>query len=192
MGEKELEAALWNTLSVLTFVGASILEIVAILAPYLEPEIAGGEVGTIGAEQDQVAELDAEELALVENLTPYQKGELAKLWSVEAAISRGEQIAGQEVDLTFTINGKPVSVRADVLIKTGPNDYVYIESKFSPKASYTPNQKIVIPALVQAGDDGLVATVGARSGTLVPGTQINVTFQGDVWTASPNLMGGGG
>ncbi len=39
--------------------------------------------------------------------------------------------------------------------------HTLIEAKYSPRASYTPNQKIVLPKLIQSGDAGLVAEVGA-------------------------------
>jgi hypothetical protein len=123
-------------------------------------------------------------------LTPYEKGELATQWSVDAALSRGDALVGTEVDLTFTIDGKSVGVRADALVQTSDGQYVYIESKYSPAASYTTNQSIAIPALVRAGDEGLIATVGARSGLLSPGDQIPVIFQGDVWNSGPTLYGG--
>jgi hypothetical protein len=67
--------------------------------------------------------------------------------------------------------------------------YVCIESKYSPKAGFTDHQRIVIPELIKAGDEGLIAEVGARSGTLVKGDKIEVVFQGDVWSGSPKLHG---
>lgn len=55
-------------------------------------------------------------------------------------------------------------------------------SAFSPLASYMKNQAIVIAALVRAGDVGLPATVGARSGSLpIPGQRITGVIQGDIW-----------
>jgi RHS repeat-associated protein len=123
-------------------------------------------------------------------LSPYQKGVLGNGWSTEAAAASGVKIVGNEVDLIFNINGQAVRVRADVLAQLPEGQYVYIESKFSPKASYTSNQQIVIPELVKAGDAGLPATVGSRSGLLQAGDRIRVVFQGDVWNGGPTLYGG--
>jgi RHS repeat-associated protein len=120
--------------------------------------------------------------------TPHAKGRLGVEWSRESALSRGAQIVGEEIDLVFRISGKNIRVRADVLTFEGV-DYIYIESKYSANASYTRNQSIVIPELVKAGDAGLVAEVGPRSGTLNPGDKIRVVFQGDVWTGGPRLYG---
>lgn len=148
----------------------------------------------IGAELDQ-AEVEARALAgdrLRASLNPNAKGDLAKSWSRSAAIARGDPIVGEEVDLIFTIDGKRVGVRADVLTRpAGSTMHVYIEAKFSGRASYTDGQKVVIPELVASGDSGLVAEVGARAGTLQPGRKIRVVFQGDVWDAKPTLKGEG-
>jgi len=124
-------------------------------------------------------------------LSPHQKGELAKAWSKEAALARGEAIIGEEVDLVFSINGKKVGVRADVLsqLEGGGNTFVYIESKFSGAASFTKNQRKVIPQLAKAGDAGLIAEVGARAGVLTRGDKIRVVFQGDIWNVGPKLIG---
>lgn len=124
-------------------------------------------------------------------LTPNVKGELGKGWSRSAAIARGETIVGDEVELIFQIGNKRVKVRADLLTKPRGQDsyYVYIESKYSPSAPYTPNQCTTIPELVFTGDSGLVAEIGSRSGTLLPGTKIRVVFQGDVWDSKPTLFG---
>jgi hypothetical protein len=92
------------------------------------------------------------------------------------------------VDLIFKIAGRDVGVRADILSLEGI-DYVYVESKFTPRASFTRNQRIVIPELVKAGDAGLVAEIGPRSGALNAGDKIRVVFQGDVWTGGPVLHG---
>lgn len=113
---------------------------------------------------------------------------MGKGWSAAALLARGGAIVGEEVELIFTINGLRVKVRAD-LLALEDGKYVYIESKYSVKAGYTDNQQIVIPELVKAGDDGLIAEVGARSGTLTPGDKIQVVFQGDVWSAGPTLHG---
>ena len=121
--------------------------------------------------------------------SPYEKGEIAKGWSREVAIARGDQIVGEEVDLIFTINGKPVTTRADVLTTSDGQLYALVESKYSFRASYTPNQKTVLPELIRSGDTGLIAEVGARSGTLLRGTRIRVVFQGDVWESAPTLLG---
>jgi hypothetical protein len=94
------------------------------------------------------------------------------------------------VDLIFNIGGRSVAVRADVLVAgEKPGYFVYVEAKFSPAASYTEHQRIVIPELVKAGEEGLPATVGSRYGNLAPGAQIQVVFQGDVWTRAPILFG---
>lgn len=131
-----------------------------------------------------------------ERLTPKEKGTLSNLqgkqgeaWS-EAAIRASGLRFSRHVDLTFTINGKKVRVNADRLIHEADGTFVYVESKFSPSARYQPNQKTVIPELVKAGDQGLVATVGPQSGgTLVPGQRIRVTFRGDVWNGQGGLYG---
>ncbi len=123
-------------------------------------------------------------------LRPNAKGKLGQGWSFDAAVARGEEIAGEEVDLIFSIGGKDVPVRADVLTKLpGEDTYVYIESKFSGAAPYQPHQVTVIPELVKAGDAGLVARVGPRAGNLTPGAKIKVVFQGDVWDGVPRLLG---
>jgi hypothetical protein len=80
-------------------------------------------------------------------------------------------------------------VRADALTQTRTGEYVYIESKFSPLASYTENQARVIPELVKSGDGGMWAEVGARTGRLSRGQKILVKFQGDVWDSAPVLHG---
>lgn len=120
--------------------------------------------------------------------TSNEKGELAKEWSREAALARGETIIGEEMDLIFTIDGKKVTVRGDVVTTSDGELYTYIESKYSPDAPFTPNQKIVVPRLIQAGDAGLMAEVGARAGTLRRGRIIRVVFQGDVWERAPALF----
>lgn len=125
-------------------------------------------------------------------LSPHEKGQLASGWSKEAALARGERYFGSEIDLTFNIGGKSVGVRADVLTRLPDGRYVYIESKYSPAASYTKNQRQVIPQLVAAGDKGMTATIGARTGEtglLARGQQIDVVFQGDVWNSGPTLYG---
>lgn len=124
------------------------------------------------------------------SLPPNQKGELAKSWSREAAVARGEHIIGEEVDLIFTIDGKKVAVRADVLTREqGSSVHVYVETKFSGRAPYTDHQRIVIPELVRSGDGGLVAEIGRRAGSLRAGQKIRVVFQGDVWDETPTLLG---
>lgn len=124
-----------------------------------------------------------------DRLTPNEKGKLGEAWSEEAIRAAGLRFS-RNVDLTFTINGKKVTINADRLIHEPDGTFVYVESKFSPSARYQPNQKTVIPELVKAGDQGLVATVGSRSGgTLVPGQRIRVTFQGDVWNGQGGLHG---
>jgi hypothetical protein len=123
-------------------------------------------------------------------LSSNAKGNLGQAWSRAAAEARGEEILGEEVDLIFTINGKKVGVRADVLSRPeGSSTYTYIESKWSGAASYTEHQAQVIPELVKAGDAGLWAEVGARSGSLRRGARIKVQFQGDVWSEAPTLLG---
>lgn len=122
-----------------------------------------------------------------DRLTPNEKGKLGEQWSEEAASEAGLRYS-KHVDLTFTINGKKVTINADLLIHETDGTFVYVEAKFSPNAPYQPNQKIVIPELVKAGEDGLVAEVGARSGgTLIPGQRIRVTFQGDTWNGAGGL-----
>ena len=121
-------------------------------------------------------------------LTPYQKGQLASEWSEESAETQGDTVVGTEVDLIFNVNGQSVGIRADVLAQNADGEYIAIEAKYSPQASFTPNQSIVYPALARAQDEGgLVATVGARSGALRAGTQILVQGQVDTWTSSPEL-----
>lgn len=123
-------------------------------------------------------------------LTPNQKGKLGQDWSRTASKARGEVIVGGNVDLIFTIRGRRVAIRADFLVQTPePNVYNYIESKYSPRASYQKNQRIVIPELVKAGDAGLPAVVGVRAGRLKTGGRIVVRFQGDIWTGKPVLLG---
>jgi hypothetical protein len=46
-----------------------------------------------------------------------------------------------------------------------------IEAKFKPRASFTANQRLVIPELVKAGDARLVAEIEPRSGSLNAITQ---------------------
>jgi RHS repeat-associated protein len=124
-------------------------------------------------------------------LTSNEKGKLGVLWSREAAITRGEAIIGEETELTFTINGRPVTVRADLLTQPRGESsyYIYIEAKYSPEAPFTPAQKVAIPELVRSGDQGMVGTIGSRTGSpfLRPGQKIRVVFQGDVWSKAPIL-----
>jgi hypothetical protein len=142
-----------------------------------------GKVGRVGG--------DAVRAALeTTHLSPFAKGEAAKSWSKAAALARGEDILGEEVDLIFNIGGRNVAVRADLLTRAG-NAITYIESKYSRAASYTRNQALVIPELVRAGDAGLTATIGARTGglrQLTRGATLQVTFQGDVWTKMGKLL----
>lgn len=112
-------------------------------------------------------------------LTSHEKGILGTQWSRESVLRRGGQVVGEEVDLIFKIAGRDVGVRADILSLEGI-DYVYIESKFTPRASFTRNQRIVVPELVRAGDAGLVGEIGPRSGALNAGDKVRVVFQGDV------------
>jgi hypothetical protein len=146
-------------------------------------------LGLFGREGgEEIAEAGATQAA--RTLTAHEKGELGKAWSAEAAVARGDKVVGEEIELIFNVNGKQVTVHADVFTtREGDDFYVYIESKYSRDASYTKNQQIVIPELVKAGDNGLVAEVGRRSGELSPGTKIRVQFQGDVWSKSPVLEG---
>jgi RHS repeat-associated protein len=124
-----------------------------------------------------------------DRLTPNQKGKLGEAWSENAIQASGLRYS-RNVDLVFTISGRRVTINADRLIHEADGSFVYVESKFSPNAPYQPNQKLVIPELVKSGDQGLVATVGARSGgTLIPGQRIRVKFQGDVWNGSGGLHG---
>jgi hypothetical protein len=123
-------------------------------------------------------------------MEPNRTGRLGEQWSEEAARARGEVIAGKQVELTFTIRGKRVTVRADFLIEEEGGIFTYIESKYSARSTYQPNQQIVIPELVKAGDAGLPAVVGSGKGLLLrPGRTIQVRFQGDVWTGKPTLLG---
>jgi hypothetical protein len=85
------------------------------------------------------------------------------------------------------MTNKRVGVRADALTQTSSGEYIYIERKYSPLASYTENQAVVIPELVKAGDAGMWAEVGTRSGRLSRGQKILVEFQGDVWDSGPVL-----
>jgi hypothetical protein len=78
-----------------------------------------------------------------------------------------------------------VKIRADVLSwDPKVKKFVYIESKWSPKAPFQKNQKKVIPELVKSGDDGLRARVGKRSGSLAEGDEIQVIFQPDIWSGT--------
>ena len=123
-----------------------------------------------------------------DRLSSNEKGKLGEAWS-EDAIDASLRFS-RNVDLTFLINGKKVTVNADRLIHEADGTFVYVEAKFSPNARYQPNQKIVIPELVKTGEQGLVATVGSRSGgLLIPGQRIRVIFQGDVWNGQGGLHG---
>lgn len=153
-------------------------------------KILAKDVGKLGRGGSAAEAETAAARAQLKALRPNAKGKVGQGWSYDAAIARGEEIAGEEVDLIFTINGQDVAVRADVLTKLpGEDTFVYIESKFSKSARYQPHQKIVIPELVKSGDAGLIAKVGARPGNLTPGAQIKVVFQGDVWDGIPTLLG---
>jgi RHS repeat-associated protein len=129
--------------------------------------------------------------AKLKALTNHEKGNVGTAWSRLAALSRGETIVGEEIDLIFKINGREVPVRPDLLVRTPEGQLVYIESKFSSSASFTKGQRTVIPELVRAGEEGLTATVGSRSGRLRTGDKVRVQFQGDIWDAGPSLTGGG-
>ena len=153
-------------------------------------KILAKDVGKLGRGGSAAEAETAAARAQLKALRPNAKGKVGQGWSYKAAIARGEEIAGEEVDLIFNINGQDVAVRADVLTKLpGEDTLVYIEAKFSGSARYQPHQKIVIPELVKSGDAGLIATVGARPGNLRPGAQIRVVFQGDVWDGVPTLLG---
>ena len=124
--------------------------------------------------------------------TSNQKGEMGKGWSRDAAQARGWRVVGEEVDLVFTINGQEVGVRPDLVAiapraNGGRGQLVYIEAKYSPAAPMTANQKIVIPALEQAGNQGLTARVKFNRGGFVKDQRINVVLQKDVWTGRPTL-----
>jgi RHS repeat-associated protein len=127
-----------------------------------------------------------------QNLRPYEKGVVAEDWSADrAAQVPGQTIAGKNVDLTFNIRGRQVTINADNLVRDAQG-HIVLESKFSPDATFTPNQQTVYPELIRAGDAGLTATVGARTGGsgLPPGTQINVRIQIDVFTGKgPTVHG---
>jgi len=161
--------------------GEAVAEILATIAPALK----AAEVGELGNLLRVVDDTD-----VLPTLTSNAKGELGKDWSRQAILDRGDTIVGEEVDLTVNVNGVDVPIRADFLTQpAGADYYVYVESKYSPKASYTPGQQQVIPQIVQAGDEGVTATVGARSGRLATGQQISVQFQGDVWNSGSTLYG---
>ncbi|WP_405056347.1 hypothetical protein OG474_26850 [Kribbella sp. NBC_01505] len=134
---------------------------------------------------------EAEDASKVVKLTSNAKGKLGEEYSAAAAVARGETVVGRDVGLTFKVAGKDVTIHADVLSLTPEGQFVYIESKYSPQAPFTKNQKKVVPKLVQSGEDGLTATVTTRLGgsDLRPGQRINVIFQGDVWNSGPRLYG---
>jgi len=124
-------------------------------------------------------------------LTSHEKELLGKMWSREAILARGGTIVGEETDMIFTIGGRRVMVRADYLVREADGTISYIEVKFSPSAPYQPNQKIVYPELIKAGDEGLVAEIGPRTGggTFARGQQVRVRFQGDIWDGAGKLIG---
>jgi hypothetical protein len=113
----------------------------------------------------------------------------ARTWSAESVPS-GTPFE-EEVDLVFTIRGQHVRSRADVLEQVDANIWVDHEAKWSELASYADHQRIVIPELIRAGDRGLQAIVRyeSKNGLLRRGGQIQVLFQGDVWTGGPRMLG---
>lgn len=129
---------------------------------------------------------------LANGLKPHQKGVLGHVWSRERALQQGATIIGEEVELVFQIRGKNFKVRADLLLFDELDEvYVYVEAKYSPVARFTTNQKVVVPELIMAGDEGLLAEIGARTGggPLQEGLTVRVVFEGDVWDRGPALVG---
>jgi RHS repeat-associated protein len=139
----------------------------------------------IGAEEPKPV------VPMQKRLTPHEKELLGKMWSREAILARGGTIIGEETDLIFTSGGRRVGVRADYVVREADGTISYIEVKFSPSAPYQPNQKIVYPELIKAGDQGMVAEVGARTGggAFVRGQRVRVRFQGDIWDGAGKLAG---
>lgn len=108
-------------------------------------------------------------------------------------MANGDELLGSEIDVVFNINGQDVVVRVDHLVETADGVVVYVEAKFTSGGSpgFTPNQQIVIPELIAAGDDGLRGIV-ARSGDapgLSDGEILQVVVQVDVWAGGPTLVG---
>ena len=126
-----------------------------------------------------------------DRLKPHEKRLLGERWSREAILARGGTILGEEVDLVFNIGGRRVQVRADFVATEPDASISYVEAKFSPNASYQTNQAIVYPEIVNAGDAGLIAEVGARTGggQLIRGQKLRVRFVGDVWNGAGTLHG---
>lgn len=142
-------------------------------AELAETSVAGEEVGP----------------ELAGQLDPYEKGILGRLWSVQRAQEAGWDVVGQEVPYEVDIAGKAESGTADIIARTPEGDYVLIESKFSPAASFTSAQKTILPALAKAGDQGLPITLQVGIGDLPAGSTILVTGQIDVWNSGPTLYG---
>lgn len=91
---------------------------------------------------------------------------------------------------TRSPRGRSLVMKAFVVRETD-GSIAYVESKFSPGASYQQNQVKVYPEMVKDGDAGLVAEVGPRTGggQLIRGQKIRVQFRGDVWNGAGKLHG---
>jgi hypothetical protein len=77
LAEANLEETLWDVVIGVTTIGAAVIDILALLQPEFEPALVSGETGLIGQENEEIAELDAEDAAVVASLSPNAKARSA-------------------------------------------------------------------------------------------------------------------
>jgi len=97
---------------------------------------------------------------------PASKAQLGEYYSEVLALMRGERVVARQV----TIETASTRVRVDLVTETLFGRLRLIESKFGPNASFTENQQIGYPELLQSG--GIVRGANGTSAGLPDGSRI--------------------